>query len=40
MKKPVYRHELKYRINLPDWALLRSRQPSSGTGMPEKTANT
>ena len=25
MKKPVYRHELKYLINLPDWALLRTR---------------
>ncbi len=29
MKKPVYRHELKYRINLPDWALLRSRLPAA-----------
>lgn len=28
MKKPVYRHELKYRINLPEWALLRSRLPA------------
>lgn len=25
MKKPIYRHELKYLINLPDWALLRTR---------------
>lgn len=25
---PVYRHELKYRINLPDWALLRCRLPA------------
>lgn len=28
MKKAVYRHELKYLINLPDWALLRARMPA------------
>lgn len=26
--KPTYRHELKYRINLPEWALLRCRLPA------------
>ena len=28
MKKQKWRHELKYLINLPDWALLRSRFPA------------
>lgn len=28
MSKAVYRHELKYLINLPDWALLRARLPA------------
>lgn len=28
MGKPKYRHELKYRINLADWALLQSRLPA------------
>ena len=28
MNKAAYRHELKYLINLPDWALLRARLPA------------